>query len=188
MRSIPEIFRHASTAAGTIADTKQQVAIRLSINSQGKTNMQKLIAAFALLLLVAGPALASDKTDAMAAVQQFTDGFNKGDFKAAVANCADETSIVDNFPPHEWHGPGACTKWGTDLGAFMKSNTITDGVVTLGKPLHIDVTGDRAYIVVPTVFKFKMKGKPTNDRGQLTIALQKTGTAWRMTGWAWADQ
>ena len=46
----------------------------------------------------------SAQTAVLTSINQFVDGFNKGDTKMAVAACADETSILDEFPPHEWHG------------------------------------------------------------------------------------
>lgn len=148
--------------------------------------MQKILVALAVMLLTVGPAAATDKTDAMAPVQQFIDGFNKGDFKTAAAACAEQTSIIDDFPPHEWHGAGACAAWANDFDAFAKKNGITNGVVTLGKPRHVDVTGDRAYVVAPTSFAYKENGKPKKETGAtLTIALQKGAAGWRMTGWAW---
>jgi hypothetical protein len=107
--------------------------------------------------------------------------------KALTATCADQASIIDEFPPYEWHGSGACAKWTDDYGADAKKNGITDGVVTLGAPLHVDVTADRAYVVVPANYKFKQNGKVVQETGStLTIALQKSEGAWRMTGWAWA--
>ena len=30
----------------------------------------------------------------------------------------EQTSIVDEFPPHEWHGPGACATWAKDFDAW----------------------------------------------------------------------
>ena len=66
--------------------------------------------------------------------------------KAVAATCADQAFIIDEFPPHEWHGAGACAKWMDDYDADAKKNGITDGIVTLGVPLHVDVTADRAYV------------------------------------------
>jgi len=147
------------------------------------------VALVAILGAVAtGPALASDKTDAFAPVQQFMDGFNKGDMKLALAACADETSIIDNFAPHEWHGAGACAKWASDFDAAVKRDGITDGKVALGKPKHVDVTVDRAYVVVPATYTYKLKGKPMKLYGQWTAALQKLPAGWRLTGWTWSDQ
>lgn len=142
--------------------------------------------AIALSVLAAGPTAASDKKDAMAAVQQFVDGFNKGDGKAAAAVCADQTSIIDEFAPYEWHGAGACAKWMSDFDADAKKNEITDGNVTLGKPRHVDVAGNHAYIVVPANYAYKQKGQPAHEIGSLiTLSLEKGDAGWRITGWAW---
>jgi len=142
--------------------------------------------AFLVVTIAAGPAFAAEKDDVMAPVKQFVDGFNKGDMKSALAACAEQTSIVDEFPPHEWHGPGACATWAKDFDADAKKNGVTDGKVTIGKPRHVDISGDRAYVVVPASFAYKLKGKPTKETGStLTVALQKGASGWLMTGWAW---
>lgn len=148
--------------------------------------MKRLALAFAMVLFAAAPAAADDKKDVMVRVHQFVDGFNKGD-PAAAAACADETSILDEFPPHEWHGSGACLKWMGDYDADAKKNGITDGLVTLGAPKHLDVNGDRAYVVIPSSYTFKMKGKPMKETGSMfTFALHKGASGWRITGWSWA--
>jgi ketosteroid isomerase-like protein len=150
--------------------------------------MHKIFISLVLTALAAGPATASEKSDVMAVLHQFVDAFNKGDMKSVLASCADMTSIIDDLPPHEWHGAGACGKWSTDFDAFGKANEITAGVVTLGKPRHIDITADRAYVVVPTGYTFTMKGKPMKQSGSIiTVALQKSASGWRMNAWAWSD-
>jgi ketosteroid isomerase-like protein len=127
--------------------------------------MHKVLAVFAVALITATPVVASDKTDVMATVKQFVVAFNEGDAKAAVAACADQTSIIDEFPPHEWHGTAACKQWMDDYDANAQANAITDGIVTLGTPRHVDVTGDRAYVVIPSNYTFKQKGKPVKETG-----------------------
>ena len=103
------------------------------------------------------------------------------------ASCAEQASILDEFPPHEWHGAGACAKWASDYDADAKKNGITEGVVTLSTPTHVEVTGDRAYMVVPADYSFKMKGKAVSEVGSIVrFALQKSPGRWRITGWAWA--
>ena len=129
----------------------------------------------------------SAQTAVLAQINQFVDGFNKGDTKLMVASCADQTSILDEFPPHEWHGTGACAKWASDFDADAKKNGITDGVVTLSKPSHVDITGDRAYVVIPANYTYKQKGKQVSEVGSIiTLALQKLPAGWRITGWSWA--
>jgi ketosteroid isomerase-like protein len=148
---------------------------------------KRIIIAFAVGVLIAGWAVASDKTDVMVVVKQWNDGFNTGDTKSALAACADQTSIIDDVPPHEWHGAGGCSKWMNDADAFFKKNEMTDMVSTLGKPRHVNVTGDRAYVVVPSTITYTEKGKPVKETATVTMSLQKTASGWRITGWSWAD-
>jgi len=148
--------------------------------------MRAISIALVVAAFAAGPAFAAEKDDVMASVKQFVDGFNNGNVKSALAACAEQTSIVDELPPHEWHGPGACAVWAKDFDADAKKNGVTDGKVTLGKPRHVDIAGDRAYVVVPTTYAYKLNGKPMKETGSmLTIALQKGASGWLMTGWAW---
>jgi ketosteroid isomerase-like protein len=124
----------------------------------------------------------------MATVHQFVDAFNKGDTKAVVAACAPSTSIIDDFAPHVWDGPKACADWTSAYDVDAKKNGITDGIVTMGTPWHVDVTGDRAYAVVPVIYTYEQKGKPVTESGSVfTVALKKIAADWRITGWAWAQ-
>jgi len=152
--------------------------------------MHKLLLALALstfATISAAQTPGSAETAVLAPIRQFVDGFNKGDSKVMLAVCADQTSILDEFPPHEWHGPGACAKWGSDFEADAKKNGITDGVVTLSKPSHVDITADRAYVVIPANYTYKQKGKPVSEAGSIiTLTLQKVPAGWRITGWSWA--
>ncbi len=134
-----------------------------------------------------GPVTASETTDVMAPVQQFMDGFNKGDTKLMLAAGAEHMSILDEFPPYEWHGTGAFAKWMSDYDLDAQKNKITDEVVTFGKPPHADVSGDRADVVMPADYKYKVNGKPEREVGSIiTVTLQKGPAGWRITGWAWA--
>lgn len=149
--------------------------------------MYKLLIAAAVAMFAANPAVATEQTDVMVPVHQFVDGFNKGDVNSALASCAEQTSIIDEFPPHEWHGAGACAKWASDYDANARKEGITDGVVTLGKPRHVDVSGDRAYVVVPANYTFKQKGKAKKETSAvMALSLQKVAAGWRITGWSWA--
>jgi ketosteroid isomerase-like protein len=150
--------------------------------------MWKILIALVAVTLVSAPAAASEKTDAMATVRQSVQAFNKGDVKAYAATCAEETSIIDEFPPHKWDGAGACSKWMNDYLADTRKKGITGGAVTLGSPLHVDVSGNRAYVVVPASYTFKQKGKQVRETGStMTVVLQKGGAGWRIIAWAWTQ-
>ena len=142
------------------------------------------ICAVISLVLFAGSAVASDQADVMAPVHQFIDGFNNGDAKSALAACAEQTTIIDEFAPYTWQ---SCSAWANDYEADAKKNKVTDGKVTLGEPMHVDVTGDRAYVVVPARYTFKQNGTMMNETDSiLTVALHKTADGWRITSWTWA--
>jgi ketosteroid isomerase-like protein len=149
--------------------------------------MYKMIILLAIAIAATSSAFAAEETNVMATVNQFVDGFNKGDFKSASAACTDQMSIIDEFSPHEWHGAGAFSRWVDDFDADARKNEITDGFVTLRKPRHIDVTADHAYVVIPANYAFKKQGKPAMETGSIiTIVLQKDPAGWRITAWAWA--
>jgi hypothetical protein len=148
--------------------------------------MRAILAAFIVALAITSVA-ASDQTDVMAVVHRFMDSMNKGDTKTAFATCATPASIVDEFPPYAWQGATACADWATDFDTFNKKNGITDPIATIGKPRHVDVTGDRAYAVIPATYAYKEKGKKVTESGSvLTAALQKSSAGWVITGWAWS--
>lgn len=151
-----------------------------------RTTLRTALAIYTALLTTA-PAAASDQDDVMKTVRQWVDGLNSGDTKSALAACAEQAAIVDEFPPYQWHGEGTCSKWLTELQVFNKSIGLTDGVVTLKQARRVDVTGNHAYVVVPADFRYKEHGKNGAEIGALfTVALQKESAGWRIKGWAWS--
>jgi ketosteroid isomerase-like protein len=148
--------------------------------------MVKMTIAVVLVMWAAGFAVPAENPEhaaTMKTVDQFVDGFNRAHSKAMLATCAHQTSIIDDFPPHAWQ---ACAAWLNDFNAWAKKNGVTDGMVTLGDPKHVDITGDRAYVVVPTTFTYKHNGEPMHEAGSmLTLVLQKSTAGWRITAWTW---
>ena len=68
-----------------------------------------------------------------------------------------------------------------------KQHGTSDYVVTVGEPLHNNVTGDSAYLVVPATMSFKVGGKQVTQSGAVfTVALRKLAEGWRIAAWAWA--
>jgi hypothetical protein len=62
----------------------------------------------------------------------------------------------------------------------------TDYFVTLGTPLHANVTGDSAYLVIPATMTFKIHGKQVTQSGAtFTTALRKCEDGWHIAAWAW---
>jgi ketosteroid isomerase-like protein len=144
--------------------------------------MHRIIIALVLATFTAGFAIASDRSDIVAVLNQWNDP----DAAKAAAACAEDASVIDDIPPYEWHGAGACANWAKDYDAFAQTNGMTDASGTIGKPRTITITGDRAYAVLPATFSFTKDGKPVKSIATATFALHKTASGWRITGWAWA--
>jgi ketosteroid isomerase-like protein len=150
--------------------------------------MHKYTLAFVFALLLALPAGASDLSDVMSVVHLWADGFNSADAKSVIATCADETAVIDDFPPHEWHGPGACKRWFGDFESMSKSTGITNPRIAVATASHSEISKEFAYVVVPVMLSFERNGTPVKDKGILTLTLQNGTSGWRITGWVWSDQ
>ena len=145
--------------------------------------MNRIVIALAVSLLAAGPALASDKGDIMAVLKQWISGP-----AGTVATCADDAAVIDDFPPFEWHGPGACSRWQKDNDAYSQKEGITDATGTIGNPQQVVISGDRAYVVLPTTFAVTQKGKRVTEIATSTLVLHRSAAGWRITAWTWAAQ
>ncbi len=102
----------------------------------------------------------------------------KKDFPAELFG--DETNVIDSFPPYAWPGPKGAQQWYAD---FMKTTLadkdLSDQVITRGDPKRPpEVTGDRAYVIVPVAITWKEKGKPKKETGYWTVILQKKAGGW----------
>ena len=160
--------------------------------------MRKTIIALAVTAFVAGflgcastptaEAKTPEEKAVMTVIDQFVVAFNAGDTAKALKMCTDEMAIVDEFPPHAWSGAGALGNWLVDFDTNAKKDGITDSIVTCKAPRHLDVKGDYAYVVVPSNYDWKLKGKPMNETDSLfTFALHKAAGGWKITGWSWAN-
>jgi ketosteroid isomerase-like protein len=150
--------------------------------------MHQLFLALVMVGVTVATAAASAKEDAISVVHQWVDGFNNGDAKSLVSTCADQASLIDDFPPHEWHGTGACAKWFSDFQAMAKVVGSSKSVIAVGNPSHIELSLKFAYVVAPVTLSFERKGQPVKENGLLTVTLRKSASGWRITGWVWSDQ
>jgi ketosteroid isomerase-like protein len=126
-------------------------------------------------------------TDPMATIRHYIDAFNKGDGAGMAAAFAVPGSILDGMAPHVWQGPTATLDWYRDVLIEGEQHGASGYLVTLGEPLHNNVTGDSAYVVVPASMTFKVHAKQVSQTGAVfTVALRKLAEGWRIAAWAWA--
>ena len=157
-------------------------------------NFKRAASILTILLTVAmgSPAsFASDKDDVVGVVNRYLDNLateHPEKVQVALGLCDSQVSILDEFPPHAWHGPTACADWWKELLAYDEKSGITNGDATLGKPWTVDVTGDRAYFVAPMTYTYKQNGKSVKESAAFAVALKRTQAGWRITSWTYAKQ
>ncbi|WP_231988641.1 hypothetical protein [Mycobacterium sp. 1274761.0] len=88
--------------------------------------------------------------------------------------------------PHLWMGPSATRDWYRDVLAEAQLHGASDYFVTIEEPLHNQVTGDSAYVVVPATMTFQLNGQQVTQTGaSFTVALHEQSDGWRIAAWAW---
>lgn len=123
----------------------------------------------------------------MAPINTFIDTFDKGDMAGAAATHAAgaDLVIVDEVAPFLWRGPQAFQSWAGDLDRDAKKRGITDQHVSVGAATRVEVDGDSAYVIVPSVYDFKQSGAAMRETAHMTFALKKGPTGWLIHGWTW---
>ena len=120
------------------------------------------------------------------AVGQYIDAFNNGDPEVMAATFDSPGSILDGMAPHLWQGPTATEDWYRDVLAEGELHDASGYFVTLDQPLHENVTGDSACVVVPATMTFTVDGKTVTQSGAVfTVALRQRTDGWRIAAWAW---
>jgi ketosteroid isomerase-like protein len=146
------------------------------------------LAIVACICLVAGLVHAQTADPQVTApITTFIDAFNKGDAAGAAATHAAEPDlvIIDEVAPYVWTGAKAFQSWAADLQADSKKKGITNEKVTISAPTRVETTGTSAYVIVPAVFAFTMKGVPMSEKAQMTFVLKKGASGWLIHGWTW---
>lgn len=122
-----------------------------------------------------------------AAVQQYINAFNQGDGRAMAETFDNVGQILDGMAPHVWQGSNATLDWYKDVLIEGEAHGASGYFVTLGEPLHNDVTNDSAYVVVPATMQFTVNTTKVVQSGAVfTVALRRTVDGWRVAAWAWA--
>jgi ketosteroid isomerase-like protein len=148
--------------------------------------MKTIVALAGSLFLLSASAACAGDAGIESTLKAFGDAFNKGDMKAARALHVAAPVIIDEVPPHLWTGANAFDSWGADLGKSEAAEGRSGGQVTIGAPTREVISGDRAYVIVPTTYAFTQKGRMMRETAQMTLALEKdAGGAWKIASWTW---
>ena len=123
----------------------------------------------------------------LAAISSSISAFNRGNEAEMASVFIAPGFILDGMAPHVWQGPTAAMDWYRDVLAEGKRHGVSGYAVTLGEPIHNNVTDDSAYVVVPASMTFNMQGKQVMQSGAfLTVALRRSSNSWGIVAWAWS--
>ena len=145
--------------------------------------MLRILTFTGALLLASAPAFASDKDDVLVPIKAFVAAINKGDMNAAGATHVDQASIIDEFPPHHWT---SLATWAVDYGKDAEKNGATEGRLIMHDVHRITIDGDAAYVVAPTDYAYKAKGRAMIEHGTITYALTHAAGGWKIAAWSFS--
>jgi len=142
----------------------------------------RMILGCALLLAFAPAARAADTPTT---ITQFSAALHAGDSKAAKNFLTARTVILDDVAPYYWAGANAFDRWQADLAKASAARGMSEEDAALGAPTRVEISGDRAYAILPATHTFKMKGRVMREAAQLTFILAKDTAGWKITSWTW---
>lgn len=93
-------------------------------------------------------------------------------------------TIIDNFPPHVFHGEDAVGEWAA--GFRRHADGLADLQYSFGTPCDATQAGDTAFFTLPTTWTGTSQGKGFSEEGGWAFVLSREGGAWRVKGYGWA--
>jgi hypothetical protein len=93
-------------------------------------------------------------------------------------------TIIENFAPYLFEGPGAVGAWSKGMRAHLAC--VTSLRHSFGQAHDFSRTGDQATFSLPTIWRGMVRGKPFTERGGWAFVLTKQKGVWRVRGYGWA--
>ncbi len=139
-----------------------------------------------LALLVTSAVADAADSGVLIPIQTFIRASNAGDRAAVIAAFTSDSTIVDEFAPFRFSAPHAAAEWYDGSGPDQTAHGVTDAHSSIGAPKFVTVAGSRAYVVVPSVYAYKIHGKPAKETGLMACTLVRRGAKWKISSMAWA--
>ena len=102
----------------------------------------------------------------------------------ARAFASGNVTIVENFPPYLFEGPGAVAAWAKEMRAHLAG--ITKLRHNFGRAHDFSRAGDQVYFSLPTSWRGIVRGKRFTEEGGWAFVLTKQKGVWRVRGYGWA--
>lgn len=139
-----------------------------------------------LVTQLASRADAADDAALLRPIEALVVAIERGDTAGIARAYAPDPSIVDEFAPFRWTGSDAAKRWARGFAASNNAGNVTDVGLTHEKPRFVTRSGERAWLVYPAKFTFRVGGKPAWETAAWTFALVRIAGAWRIEASTWA--
>ncbi len=97
---------------------------------------------------------------------------------------AGEVTIVENFPPFVFAGPGAAEAWADGMRDHVAG--LADLRHEFAAACDFRHVGDRAYFSLPTTWRGLARGRRFTETGGWSFVLVREAGAWRVRAYGWA--
>jgi ketosteroid isomerase-like protein len=128
----------------------------------------------------------SETTHVVQVINDALAAFRSGDLVAFKAAWAPSVEIVDDVPPYLWSGERSLERWIDDTGTAIAKLNLADLDIRAKTPLHVEITGDAAYVVLPVVVSYKRAGKSYIQEGTQVLVMKRTKDGWKMRTMSYA--
>ena len=96
----------------------------------------------------------------------------------------DDVTIIENFAPFVFEGPGSVERWSERMRAHLTGVTALRH--TFGPAQDFSRTSDEAYFSLPTDWRGLKDGRPFVEDGGWAFVLARQRGLWRVRSYGWA--
>jgi hypothetical protein len=93
-------------------------------------------------------------------------------------------TIIENFPPYVFEGPGAVARWSEGMRAHLAG--VSSLRHTFGRGFDFSRAGEDVYFSLPTTWRGLDHGKPFIENGGWAFVLTRQSGEWRVRGYGWS--
>jgi hypothetical protein len=115
-------------------------------------------------------------------IARFMETLDDADLAGAFA--ASGVAIVENFPPFLFDGPGAVERWAAAFRIHVRH--VVELSHSFAAPFEAVISGERAYLSVPTTWSGVERGRAFIEQGGWAFALVREAGEWRVSGYGWS--
>ena len=148
--------------------------------------MRRFVALAGLMFACATRGAAAADRPLLVPIHTFVAAVNAGNRAQLISAFTGEGIIADEFAPFTFPAPNAARHWFDGFGADQQASGVSGAVISVRPPKFATVAGAHAYVVIPTIYTYRLHGKPAQETGSLAFTLLQRGSHWKIATMSWA--